>query len=207
MLGLLAGWNSASADTAQYFYDPAGRLVGVLDPVNGSAQYIYDLTGNILQVKQNPLSALVVFPAVPSGGPAGTVVTIGGTGFGTVANTRVKFNGIVAGAPAAVTPTSITVAVPAGATTGPVSVTTPAGTASSLSAFTVSTNAAPSITRLSPTTLSPGATVAVTGSGFDPVPSHDKVFIDGVAARFVQNCTLSRSGHERRANVVQWAEV
>jgi hypothetical protein len=30
---------------------------------------------------------------------------------------------------------------------------------------------------------------------------------EGVAARFVQNCTLSRLGHERRANIVQWTEV
>src|SRR3954466_8058791 len=29
----------------------------------------------------------------------------------------------------------------------------------------------------------------------------------GVAARFVQNCTLSCSGHERRANIVQRTEV
>ncbi len=28
-----------------------------------------------------------------------------------------------------------------------------------------------------------------------------------VAARFVQNCTLSPWGHEPRANIVQWTEV
>jgi hypothetical protein len=32
-------------------------------------------------------------------------------------------------------------------------------------------------------------------------------FLYGVAARFVQNCTLSRSGHERRANFVEGPEV
>jgi hypothetical protein len=35
----------------------------------------------------------------------------------------------------------------------------------------------------------------------------DAEAVKGVSARFVQNRTLSRSGHERRANIVQWTEV
>src|SRR5207237_1154101 len=73
----------------------------------------------------------------PTSGPVGTVVTITGTSFQTVASeNQVKFNGkpaIIASA----TDTSITTTVPQGATTGPVTVTTAQGTATSAQAFTV----------------------------------------------------------------------
>ena len=51
----------ALADGAQYFYDPAGRLTTVIDPVNGSAVYAYDQVGNILSVVQS---------STPSSGPS-----------------------------------------------------------------------------------------------------------------------------------------
>lgn len=66
----------AQADNAQYFYDPAGRLTGVLDPVNGTAQYTYDQSGNITSIVTNPITTLTVLEFAPNAGPVGTTVTI-----------------------------------------------------------------------------------------------------------------------------------
>jgi YD repeat-containing protein len=126
----------AVADTAQYYYDPDGRLVGVVDSLNGSAQYSYDATGNILSVATSPATAVSVVGYNPPTAIAGAVITIGGTGYDTAADTTVNFNGTPA-TPSAVTATTITVAVPAGATTGPVTVTAPAGTGASTASFIV----------------------------------------------------------------------
>jgi len=179
---LLTGIGSAGADSAQYFYDPAGRLIAVVDPVNGSAQYNYDAVGNILSVVRKSITDIMVAQASPSAGPAGTVVTIAGTGFGTTSDTSVSFNGQAA-TPTAVSATQITVAVPSGATTGPVSVTSPAGTAASLANFVVQTVAAPAISGVSPGQIDQGGTITVSGSGFDLAVNNNKVFVNGRYAR------------------------
>ena len=171
LLSALLG-EAARADTAQYYYDPDGRLVGVVDPVNGSAQYTYDATGNILSVTTNPITALVVMQFSPAAGPAGTLVTIAGTGFGTTSNTSVKFNGRAA-QPTSVTTTSITVRVPAGATSGPVTVKAPSGTVTTAANYTVrSAPAGPTLTSFSPTSITAGSTITITGQNFDPVNSQ-----------------------------------
>jgi YD repeat-containing protein len=76
LIGSVAG---VRADSAQYYYDPAGRLTAMVDPVNGSAQYNYDAVGNILSVVRKPITDVMVAQLSPSRGPAGTVVTISGT--------------------------------------------------------------------------------------------------------------------------------
>jgi YD repeat-containing protein len=187
----------------QYFYDPAGRLTGMLDPVNGSAQYVYDAAGNIKQIINNSLSTLVVLGVSPSGGPPGTQVTISGTGF--TSGATVSFNGAAASG-ATVTPTAITVSVPANATTGPVTVTTSSGTSSSASPFTVQAKAAPTVTSISPKIVEaatysytgnpvgfkpPKKPITISGQNFDPALT--KVFING---RFTSqpNVSCSASG-------------
>jgi len=74
----------------------------------------------------------------PANGTIGTVVTLTGTNFGSIAQggSTVRFNGTAAVA-TSVTPTSITTTVPLGATTGMMSVQTAGGTASSATPFTV----------------------------------------------------------------------
>jgi len=70
----------------------------------------------------------------PVSGPAGTVVTISGSGFD--GTTTVTFGGTAASYTVD-SEGSISATVPAGATTGPISVSTPAGSATSSSSFTV----------------------------------------------------------------------
>ncbi|KAF0190265.1 MAG: protein containing ipt/tig domains (cell surface receptor), partial [Gammaproteobacteria bacterium] len=169
---------SSRADDAQYFYDPAGRLTGVVDPANGSAQYNYDAVGNILSVVRRSVTDLFVAQVSPSRGHAGDVVTILGTGFGTTANTTVSFNGVAA-TPTAVSATQIAVAVPSGATSGAVSVTSPAGTAASNASFTVTSASPVSISGISPSPVNQGATITISGGGFDTTPANNKVRING----------------------------
>ncbi|MGY3149341.1 hypothetical protein ACVWYQ_006340 [Bradyrhizobium sp. USDA 3397] len=173
-----ASFAAGRADSAQYYYDPAGRLTVMVDPTNGSAQYNYDAVGNILSVVRRPISDLVVAQASPSRGRAGEMITIYGTGFGSLTNTTVSFNGVPA-SPTAVSATQITVAVPSGATTGPVSVTSPAGSASSIASFTIPVLGAPTIASVSPSQVKPGDTITITGTNFDSVVSNNKVLVNG----------------------------
>jgi YD repeat-containing protein len=178
---LIGGVASVRADSAQYYYDPAGRLTTMVDPVNGSAQYNYDAVGNILSVLRRPITDLMVAQLSPSRGAAGTVVTIYGTGFGTTADTSVSFNGQAA-TPSAVSATQITVAVPSGAASGSVSVTAPSGTASSGTNFTVTPIVGLTIGGVSPSSTDQGATITISGSGFDPLPANNKIFVNGLYA-------------------------
>ena len=71
----------------------------------------------------------------PASGPAGTRVTLTGTGF--LGATAVKFNGVDASSFEVHSGMSIEAVVPAAATSGPISVETPGGTAVSADRFTV----------------------------------------------------------------------
>ena len=106
----------------------------------------------------------------PAAGPAGTPVTITGSGFtGAMA---VRFNG-VASAFTVSSSSKISAKVPAmPSAAGLVTVTTPAGTAKSTSRFTVT----PAVL-LSAATGPPGTAVTVSGTGFGALEGVD-VFVD-----------------------------
>lgn len=101
----------------------------------------------------------------PTGGPAGTAVTITGTGF--TGATRVAFNRLAASF-SVDSDTQIMATVPGGASTGPISVTTASGTGWTLSTtpFTVDSAGVPTITSFSPASGSAGLTVTLTGTNF-----------------------------------------
>jgi len=183
--------NVAHSDS--YFYDPGGRLAGVIiQATGGSAQYQYDQAGNITSVTLQPSTAVTVLGFAPVAGPAGTSVTISGTGFGTTANTSVSFNGTTATVQS-VSANSIVATVPAGATSGTISVTAPGGTATSEASFTISAMVAPTITSFTPALINPpvydptnqswtaGDPVTVNGANF--VPGSTKVYIGGRLAQ------------------------
>jgi outer membrane protein assembly factor BamB len=123
-----------------------------------------------------PSSALAAPPTitgfVPASGPAGTVVTISGTGF--AGATKVTFGG----APAAfnvLSPTTIRAVVPALAHTGVVIVDTPGGSTESRTTFALTTGIVPSV-RSAP----PGGHFLLSGSGF-PASTPFTIDLDSVA--------------------------
>jgi hypothetical protein len=111
----------------------------------------------------------------PDSGPAGTTVTISGSGFTDA--TDVRFNGTSASAFTVDSDGQVTATVPSGASTGPISVDAPGGTATSSSSFTVIQP--PSISGFSPTSGPVGTVVTIAGSGFTGTTA---VRFDGTSA-------------------------
>jgi len=96
-------------------------------------------------------------------GPAGTTVTITGSGF--TGATGVSFNGTLAVTYTAPTNTTATAIVPVGATTGPITVINGGGDTPSAASFVVAPAAAPSITSFLPISGAVGSSVVITGTG------------------------------------------
>jgi ABC-type transport system substrate-binding protein len=96
----------------------------------------------------------------PSKGPAGTTVTITGTGF--TGATAVRFNGTPAQSFSVVSNTKITAVVAGGTVSGPIAVDSVGGTATSNGSFALST----SISSFSPLQGVAGTTITINGSGF-----------------------------------------
>ncbi len=126
--GANAGHTNVSATeiTAQVPADAATETISVT-----SAAGIVAST-NLFFVLPNIVSF------APSSGPAGTVVTISGTGFGGAS--AVRFHGVGA-AFNIVSRQEIRATVPVGATTGPITIVTASGQATSRKAFVVGTTA------------------------------------------------------------------
>ena len=110
----------------------------------------------------------------PTSGPAGTTVTVTGTGF--TGATGVSLNGTPAASYTVTSATSLTFVVPAGASgAGPLAVTNPAGTGTSAGNFSV----VPTITGFTPGSGPAPTSVSITGTGFTGASS---VTFNGVAA-------------------------
>ncbi|MGB8839105.1 MAG: IPT/TIG domain-containing protein, partial [Candidatus Acidiferrales bacterium] len=138
LLGILIVANVLQAQTGvQYFYDPLGRLVGVIETSGNAAAYNFDAVGNLLAITRYTAGQASVLDFTPASGPVGTVVTISGTGYSaTASQDTVSFNGTTATITSA-TVNQIVATVPSGATTGPIKVTSPAGTFTTPTSFTV----------------------------------------------------------------------
>lgn len=166
-----------------YIYDRLGRLIGVVDPAGDTAVYHYDAVGNLTSITRQSSALVSVIDFNPASGPVGTTVTIFGTGFSpTPSENTVTFNGTTATVSSA-SQTQLVVTVPGSATTGSIGVTAPAGSASSSTPFTVTvTNGAPTITSFTPTIGAPGTAVTITGTNFEPTPSHNRLRFNIVPA-------------------------
>lgn len=120
----------------------------------------------------------------PAQGPAGTRVTITGSGFAASAQGNAVFFGTTqATTIVSASATAIECEVPAGAPAGTVNLTvsTAAGASNALP-FSVSAQVGgPTITSLSPSAGPVGTTVTITGSGFDPNPAANTVTFNGTA--------------------------
>jgi YD repeat-containing protein len=118
-----------------YVYDEDGRLHGVLSSTGEAAVYEYDAAGNFTAIRRLTPDDLELLSFTPRQGPAGTLVTIFGTGFNQGVSS-VSFNGATTNI-ISVNPVSVVASVPQGATTGPITVVTPRGTVSSTKSFVV----------------------------------------------------------------------
>jgi uncharacterized protein DUF6519/IPT/TIG domain-containing protein len=118
-----------------------------------------------------------VTQVTPATGPAGTVVTVTGTGF--TGATAVSFGSIQAATftPSATAPdTELTVTVPAGSGTADVTVTTPSGTSPAIPADEFTFLA---VTGVTPSSGQPPLTVTISGSGFAAGPGNTAVSFGG----------------------------
>jgi|GEM_PF-2263648 len=164
--------------TLTYSYDQLGRLVGVVDSLNGAATYSYDAVGNVTSIGRQSVSQVNVLSFSPVSGAVGSTVTINGTDFSaTASQDSVSFNGTTAAVTSA-TSTQLVVTVPTGAITGTITVTAPTGSATSAMPFTVTASNAPTITGFSPSIGVVGTAIAVSGTNFDSTPSNNKVLLN-----------------------------
>ena len=186
IVSLLMNVGSLPADTAQYYYDELGRLVGVVNGQGDAAVYQYDEVGNLLRIDRfNTTGGNVgIFFVTPGSSLVNKPVEIRGFGYTTPASSNtVSFNGtnatVVSG-----TTSSLLVTVPTGATTGPVTVTNANGTAASPQAFRVLVP--PIIVGVSPTAVPQSVISRVTIQGFHLSSATAVTFTQaGLTATFV----------------------
>jgi hypothetical protein len=177
-------WNSSATSVATVSNDAGnrGEAWGVESgtvTVSACAGSICGSTILVVGTGVTPVPSITSLS--PTYGQAGTVVTINGTNFGTMAET-VTFNGI----PASIvswSAGSIQTQVPAGATTGSVVVTVN-GMASNGVLFTVVVP--PSITGISPTSGPVGTVVTITGTNFGAAQGSSTVTFNWAAATATQ---------------------
>jgi len=182
VLGVLCGvctTGLSGQSGIQYVYDEVGRLIAVIDPSGDTATYTYDAVGNILSIGRHATSTVSIISFTPKSGPAGTTVTIYGTGFSsTISSDSVSFNGTSATISSATT-TQLVVTVPTGATTGTIQVTAPGGSATSANSFTVQALSIPTVTSFSPTIGVVDTAVTISGTNFDPSFQRNAVTLNG----------------------------
>ncbi len=182
MVGWLAALPPFARAEITYVYDVLGRLVGVIDHTGEAAAYRYDAVGNLLAIDRLPAAIPAILGFSPAQGPAGTVVTVEGVGFGpAVSDNRVAVGGVAAAVTAA-SARRLVIAVPAGAVTGPITVAAPGGSASSDTSFVVTGARGPRIGGFSPAMGAPGTPVAISGERFEPGGSTTVTFNGRYAA-------------------------
>ncbi|WP_147135857.1 RHS repeat-associated core domain-containing protein [Stackebrandtia albiflava] len=162
----------------ELIYDAAGRLVGISQPDGLTARYRYDAAGNLLSTQTYDSGDLSVLSTVPLQAPAGSEITVSGTGFSTDPTGQTVTIGGAAAEVTAATANRLTVVVPADAATGPVTVTASDVSADGPNDFVLGElHPEPVITGVSAQTADVGASITVTGSGFDTDPAATSVLL------------------------------
>ena len=147
--------------------------------VEAADNYFFDISNTDFTIVP-AVASPTISSFSPTGGLAGTVVTILGSNFGLT--TAVKFNGRPALRFTVLSPTQLSATVAAGTTTGPITVMGWNGTATSATSFVVGT--APVVSSFAPATGPEGIAVVIRGSGFT---GASRVAFDGIAAPFTVN--------------------
>ena len=147
--------------------------------VEADDNYFFDISNTDFTIAP-AVASPTISSFSPTGGPAGTVVTILGSNFGLT--TAVKFNGRAATRFTVLSGTQLTATVASGTTTGPITVTGWNGTATSATSFVVGT--APVVSSFAPATGPEGSTVVIRGAGFT---GATRVAFNGITATFTLN--------------------
>ncbi|SFQ71287.1 reprolysin-like metallopeptidase [Hymenobacter arizonensis] len=129
--------------------------------VEAADNYFFDISNANFTITP-PTVGPSISSFTPTGGLAGTVVTVLGSNF--TGATAVSFNGVAATSFTVNSPTQLTATVAAGTTTGPITVTGPTGTATSTASFIV--GPPPIISSFSPMAGPVGTSVIITGTNF-----------------------------------------
>ena len=129
--------------------------------VEAADNYFFDISNTNFTIT-TPALGPTISSFTPTGGLAGTVVTVLGSNFTGV--TAVAFNGTAAASFTVVSATQLTAIVAAGTTTGPITITAPTGTATSATPFVV--GAPPVVISFTPTTGAVGTVVTIAGTDF-----------------------------------------
>jgi len=129
--------------------------------VEAADNYFFDISNTNFTISP-PVTGPTITSFTPTGGLAGTVVTILGSNF--TGATSVSFNGTAAATYTVNSPTQITATVATGTTTGPITIVTPNGSVTSSASFFV--GAPPVITSFTPTSGAAGTSVVITGTDF-----------------------------------------
>ena len=173
----------SSSSSASYIYDADGRLLAMVEPGSDAYLYRYDPAGNILSVTHQP-AGLSILRVSPRQARPGRVVHVFGTGFSpTAANDKVTIGGTATAPPKIVSPVQLDVTMPAGSTGGTVAITVGSASASGpvlgLAPPPPAISSVVAASPLQPGTLviAPGAQLTITGTGFDPTPTNDRVTI------------------------------
>jgi hypothetical protein len=134
-------------------------------------------TGTLAGFTYLPPPAITSFSPVSAG--TGQTVTITGTNF--TGATAVRFGGTRATSYTVVSATSITAIVGSGST-GSVSVTTANGSASRTGFTYILSANAPALITFSPAKAVPGRNISLTGTGFNPTPNLNTLWIGATRA-------------------------
>jgi YD repeat-containing protein len=190
IVSLVLNVGSLPADTAQYYYDELGRLVGVVNEQGDAAVYNYDAVGNLLSIQRFTTGAtgVGIFLMAPGSSIVNKNVEIRGFGFTSPpSSNQVSFNGTSASVISG-TGGSLLVSVPSGATTGPITVTNANGIATSPQVFTVLVP--PIITGVEPLQVGQGVTTRGTIGGFNLNTASAVQFIQaGLTATILAGAT------------------
>jgi hypothetical protein len=142
--------------------------------VEAADNYFFDISNTNFTIT-TPAPGPTITSFTPTGGLAGTVVTVLGSNF--TGTTAVAFNGTAATNFTVVSATQLTAVVAPGSTTGPITITAPTGTATSVTSFVVAPP--PVVTSFNPTVGPVGTVVVITGTSFSLA---SRVAFNGISA-------------------------
>ncbi|MCY1078835.1 IPT/TIG domain-containing protein [Archangium lansingense] len=167
---------------ARYFF-PSGDGALTVQVPPGATSGPIQVTNSVGSATSSTSFTVLPPPAVtglsPTSGPAGTRVTLTGTGF--VGTSTVRFGGVSSSRFEVLSDTQMTADVPSGAVSGPVTLSGAAGNSLASVDFTVVSGCAPFITEFSPETGGPNVMTTVRGGCFT---GTTQVRINGTPARF-----------------------